>query len=226
MPDIPDAIMIFAAGLGTRMAPLTHDRPKPLIKVAGRRLLDHALDQIDGTEISNVVINTHYLADQVHAAVAGRAINVVHEKELLETGGGLKNALPQLGKGPVFTMNSDMVWSGPNVIGQLLRSWQPDKMDALLALVPIDRAIGHHGSGDFTMDQTGRLERGPGYVYTGVQIIKTQTLEDVQTQKFSLNVIWDQFLAKRTAFGMIYDGKWCDVGQPASIEIAEAMLDV
>ncbi|KMW58920.1 Nucleotidyl transferase [Candidatus Rhodobacter oscarellae] len=216
--------MIFAAGRGTRMAPLTDTRPKPLIEVAGQALLDHALALT--TPGDQVVVNTHYLAPMVEAHLNGSGASTVFEEVLLETGGGLRHALPQFPKGPVITLNSDAVWQGPNVLELLRAAWQPDKMDALLAVIEPERAMGHRGAGDFGLGADGRLRRGPGTVYVGAQILKTDSLELVKDEVFSLNLIWDRMLSEDRLYGMSYPGKWCDVGQPESIALAKDMLGV
>jgi len=214
--------MVFAAGFGTRMGDLTKDKPKPLIKVAGRALIDHALDHV--SEQDRVVVNTHYHADQIVAHLSGRKIAISHESpEILETGGGLRQALPQLGARPVFTMNTDVVWRGPNPIETLANAWRPEDMDALLLCVPKSQAHGHSGNGDFEFSKDAAI-RGPGLIYTGVQIIKTDQLKNIDQTVFSLNVMWDKLLEKNRLHIHSYDGHWCDVGHPEGIKIAEAML--
>lgn len=221
---MPDALMLFAAGLGTRMAELTLDRPKPLIQVGGTALIDHALAQISG--VRRIVVNLHYLPDQIRAHLSGRPdIAFSPETEtILETGGGLRQALPLLGSGPVFTLNSDAVWTGPKATAQLAAAWDPARMDALLLLMPRDRAIGHRGAGDFVMGGDGRLTRGPGLVYTGAQILKTDGLAAIADRVFSLNRLWDQMAGRRRLFGLVHQGGWGDVGQPQAIPLAEALL--
>lgn len=225
MRNTPNAVMLFAAGFGTRMAPLTQDRPKPLIEVAGKPLLQHALDVVDEAAPDCVVVNTHYLGSQIKSYLAGTSITISDESpDILDTGGGLKLALPHLGTDPVFTMNTDAVWSGQNPLQQLAQAWDPDRMDALLLLVPQDNAIGHAGSGDFAMSESGRLKRGPGYVYTGVQILRTEGLSTIAEPAFSLNLLWDSMLLDERIFGVVHHGKWCDVGHPGGIALAEQML--
>lgn len=224
MQDRPTAIMIFAAGRGTRMAPLTDTMPKPLVPVAGRALIDHALDLVDG--IAPVVANLHYLADQLRDHLRGRDITLIHEPDLLETGGGLKNAAALLGAGPVLTLNSDAVWRGPNVLAQLAQGWDPDRMDALVSVVAPERAAGHAGAGDFMRDPSGRISRGPGLIYTGAQITKLDPVLAETETVFSLNTVWNALIAQGRLFGLPYPGQWCDVGRPSSIALAEQMLDV
>ena len=220
---MPDAVLFFAAGLGTRMAPLTADRPKPLITVAGKTLLDHALGF--AVDIPRKVVNVHYKAAMLRAHLAERDIAISDESDLLrETGGGLRHALPLLGEGPVFTMNTDAVWRGPNPFETLAGAWNPDKMDGLLLLVDRARALGHSGKGDFEIAADGRIDWGPGPIYTGAQIMRTDALLQVPEDAFSMHVFWNDMLARRRLYGVVYDGNWCDVGRPESIPVAEAML--
>lgn len=222
----PQSIMIFAAGLGTRMGTLTENRPKPLIQVAGRALIDHALDLTDAVGPLTRVVNTHYLAPMIEAHLAGRDVLFSPEPDLLlETGGGLRQALPLLGKNPIFTLNSDAIWRGPNPLAVLANAWDSAPMEALLLMLPPAAAIGHTGAGDFRIDGNGRLTRGPGLVYSGAQIIRTETLAAMPQQVFSLNVLWDQMAARGGLFGLTYPGAWCDVGRPESIALATALLE-
>lgn len=219
-------ILFFAAGLGTRMGALVENQPKPLIKVAGRPLIDHALSFSKIPEIGRRIVNVHYRGDMIRQHLHNETIMFSDESgELLETGGGLKNALPLLQTSPVITMNTDAVWHGPNPINQLLNCWQ-DHMEALLLLVPKDRAHGHLGKGDFSISSDGQLQRAPGPIYTGLQIIKTDCFADIKETTFSMNVIWDKISDRGGLYGCTYDGHWCDVGQPSSIPLAEAMLHV
>jgi len=217
--------MIFAAGFGTRMGALTQDRPKPLIEVAGRALIDHALGLVAEYAPPRTVANLHYRADQLAAHLDGRDVLLSHEtRRILDTGGGLRAALPLLGQGPVFTMNSDAVWRGPNPLCHLAALWDATRMDALLLCLPPARAHGHAGPGDFARAPDGRLARGPGLVFSGVQIIDPACLADIPEPAFSLNRAWDRRAAEGRLYGAVYPGHWCDVGHPAGIEIAEDML--
>ncbi|WP_284165163.1 nucleotidyltransferase family protein [Frigidibacter sp. SD6-1] len=220
----PKSLMLFAAGLGTRMRPLTDDRPKPLIEVAGRTLLHHALDQTRGDE--RIVVNLHYRGEQIRQHLQGRE-NIAFSAEtetLLETGGGLKAALPLLGADPVFVMNSDAVWNGANPLDQLAAAWDGERMEALLLLVPKDRATGHTGRGDFLLGGDARLTRWPGHVYTGAHITRTGRIAAWPEDRFSLNPVWDAMAAEGRLYGAIHQGGWCDVGRPESIALAEDML--
>jgi len=219
----PRAAMIFAAGLGTRMGALTQDRPKPLIEVGGRPLIDAALDYARGAGADPVVVNVHYKAEMLRAYLEPRGVRVSDESDrLLDTGGGLRAALPLLGDGPVWTLNSDAAWSGPNPLLALAQAWRAD-MEALLLLVPSERALGHVG-GDFTLDPTGRLARGGAYVYTGAQILRTEGLHEISDPVFSLNRLWDRAAARGRLFGLVHEGSWCDVGRPENLALAEALL--
>jgi len=226
MPDQPAAVMLFAAGFGTRMGPLTANRPKPLIEIAGRSLLDHALGLVEDAGLRRAVVNTHYRGDQIRAHLARRGSVAISDEpdEILETGGGLRRALPLLGPGPVFTLNTDAVWTGPNPLARLAAAWQPDRMDALLLLVPRERATAHAGKGDFLTDEAGRIRPGRGDVYTGAQIIRTDRLAGIEDRVFSLWRLWDQMIAEGRAYGIEHEGGWCDVGYPEAIPLAETLL--
>ncbi|RBI84708.1 nucleotidyltransferase family protein [Rhodosalinus halophilus] len=222
---MPDAVMLFAAGFGTRMGALTADRPKPLVEVAGRPLIDHALDLARGVQPRRIVANLHYRADQLAAHLAGTEVHLAHEgDEILDTGGGLRAALPILGAETVFTLNTDAVWRGPNPLALLREAWAPQDMEALLLCVPPRRAAGHAGAGDFTIAPDGRAGRGPGAIYTGAQILATPGLRTWEERVFSLNRVWDEMIARGRLYAMLYPGRWCDVGRPEGIALAEAML--
>lgn len=222
--------MLFAAGLGTRMGALTATLPKPLIPVAGKPLLDHALALADQAGISTRVANLHYRGDQIAAHLAGRDVALSWEREqVLETGGGLRAALPLLGGGPVMTLNTDAVWTGANPLQELAAEWDDARMDALLLLLPAAKATGHSGTGDFLLDSENRLARAKGAageVYLGAQIIRHDLLAEIPEKVFSLNLLWDKMIARGRAFGLIHQGGWCDVGRPEGIATAEALLHV
>ncbi|MCF6233794.1 MAG: nucleotidyltransferase family protein [Rhodobacteraceae bacterium] len=224
MNNQPRAIMIFAAGFGTRMGALTKDLPKPLITVGGRLLIDHALELARAIQPKVIVVNTHYHADQLKAHLAPLDVLLSYEPQILETGGGLRAALPLLGTGPVFTMNPDAIWQGPNPLDMLLKAWNPDLMDALLMCIPVAQAMGHTGTGDFDTDDMGRLQRGSSLVYGGAQILKTDGLRDIGKTAFSLNLLWDQINENNRLYCCNYPGKWCDVGHPEGIDMAESLL--
>jgi len=227
----PDTVMIFAAGHGTRMRGLTRDRPKPMVPVAGKTMIDRALDLVDQAGVKNRVVNTHYLGDMLKAHLLGREhLTIVEEPgEALETGGGLRNALPFLGLAPVFTMNPDAIWTGENPLVQLADAWRPAEMDALLLLSPVSQAIGHVSGGDFSLDAQFRLQRaeqkdGASFVYTGAQILHTGGLAEIQLKKFSLNLLWDRMMQNGRLFGCIHQGDWLSIGTPEAVKLAEAHL--
>lgn len=225
----PHALMLFAAGFGTRMGALTATCPKPLVRVAGRPLIDHALDQTAGVNLQRVVANVHYLPDMMRDHLAQRTdIAIADESaEILETGGGLRAALPLLGPEPVFTLNTDAVWTGANALSQLAAVWRPEDMDALLLLLPAAQATGYRGAGDFLLAPDGRIRRAQGaagWAYLGAQIVKTDRLAEIPERVFSLNRLWDLAIAEGRAFGVVHQGGWCDVGRPEGIAEAEALL--
>ena len=225
MPARPDAVMIFAAGLGTRMRPLTRDRPKALVEVAGRALIDHALALARRAGARRIVVNTHYRGDMLAAHLAGQGdVTLSPEATLLDTGGGLAAALPRLGPGPVLTLNADAVFTGANPLSALADAWAPGRMEALLMLVPCARARAHAGGGDFALDGAGRLVRGGALIHTGAGVIDPARLARWPATAFSLNPVWDAMIADGAAFGMVHPGGWCDVGHPDAIAEAEAML--
>jgi N-acetyl-alpha-D-muramate 1-phosphate uridylyltransferase len=228
MSDEPFPLLIFAAGFGTRMGALTATRPKPLIPVAGKPLIDHAFEVARAAGVARPVVNLHYLGDQIEAHLKGRPALFSWERpQILETGGGLRAALPLLGQGPAMVLNSDVVWTGQNPLRELMSAWDDDKMDALLLLLPVAEATGHGPRADFTRATDGRLARATGtdgHVYIGASILRTDVLFEIEEPAFSLNRPWDRLIAKGRAFGVVHHGGWCDVGHPEGIAIAEALL--
>ena len=231
-----ESAMVMAAGLGKRMRPLTATRPKPLVRVAGKALIDHSLDRIEAAGIGHVVVNVHYLADALEAHLAAQkrpfTIAVSDEREqLLETGGGMVKALPQLKGDPILIVNSDNIWTdGPqDSIRHLARHWDGEKMDALLLLICQASASGHGGRGDFHMDPAGKLSRRkPGhiapFVYTGIQLVSPRLLDNAPEGPFSTMVFWERAIAAGRLYGLSHMGQWFDVGTPASIAPTEAAL--
>ena len=231
-----ESAMVMAAGLGKRMRPLTATRPKPLVRVAGKALIDHSLDRIEAAGIGHVVVNVHYLADALEAHLAAQkrpfTIAVSDEREqLLETGGGMVKALPQLRGDPILIVNSDNIWTdGPqDSIRHLARHWDGERMDALLLLIRQASASGHGGRGDFHMDPAGKLSRRkPGhiapFVYTGIQLISRRFLDNAPEGPFSTMVFWERAIAAGRLYGLSHMGQWFDVGTPASIAPTEAAL--
>ena len=234
---IPDTAFILAAGLGKRMRPLTASRPKPLVEVAGKALIDHVLDRLRSAGVGKIVVNVHYLADALEAHLKARAkdfdVQVSDErKQLMETGGGLILAEPMIGADPFLVVNSDNYWiDGPADTLHLLASlWCQEDMDALLLLVPQARAGNHGGKGDFHMGADGRLlrrEKGKiaPFVYTGIQMISKRLLRDAPEGPFSTNVLWDRAIGEGRCFGAVHQGLWFDVGNPAAIKATERALE-
>ena len=226
MRQTPDSVMLFAAGFGTRMGPLTRDMPKPMIPVAGKPLIDHALDLVERVSPARTVVNLHYKPEALERHLADRDVLLSRETpDILDTGGGLKAAAPHLGNGPVYTLNSDAVWSGPNPLAILRDAWTPDRMQALVLCVDRADAHAHPGKGDFVTAGDGRAERGPGMIYTGAQIIQMDTVTAIPDTVFSLNTVWDHLIARGTLCAIRYPGSWCDVGTPDGIKTAEALLE-
>ena len=222
----PDALMVFAAGRGTRMAPLTDVTPKPLIRVGGQTLLDRALDLGRQGGARRIVVNTHHLGSQIRDHLAGTDVVLSDEAgALLETGGGLRKALPLLGPGPVITLNPDVIWTGANPVAGLRAAWDADRMDALLMLVPLAATRGRLGGGDFALDPLNRLIRGGDLVYGGAQIIRPDRLAEIKAEAFSLNLLWDLLIRSGRAYGIVHPGLWCDVGRPDCIPLAQEMLN-
>ncbi len=221
----PESVMVFCAGFGTRMGSLVSDRPKPLIEVAGRSLLDRTLDLVGGAGIPTVVANTHYMGDKIRAHLADRPVHLSHETpDILDTGGGLKAALPILGTGPVFTANSDTIMFGSNPFLSLAKAWRPKEMGALLLVVPVERCLGRAKGGDFSLGENGHLSRHGDLVYSGVQILHTDRVAEVPDSVFSLNRIWDSLEKEGRLFGTVWHGDWIDVGNPEGLAIAERIV--
>lgn len=218
-----ESAMIFAAGFGTRMGILTRDLPKPMLPLAGRPMIDHAVDLVREAGIGRIVANTHYLADRIapHLRSMGLVVSSEHPR-ILDTGGGLKAALPHLGTGPVVTLNPDAAWDGPNPIGALLDAWRPG-MQALMMLVPVKRAGTTRKTGDFSLEN-GRIRRNGPYLYTGAQIIRTDRLAEIPDPVFSLNRYWDLLAETGPVHGIVHAGGWCDIGHPEGLSQAERML--
>ena len=222
-------LMLFAAGFGTRMGALTVSRPKPLIEVAGKALLDHAREVGLGAGLTRQVVNAHYLADQITAHLEGSGVAVSIEPDrILDTGGGLRQALPLLGPGPVVTLNTDAVWTGQNPLTQLLDAWDDARMDVLFLVLPASVARSATGRSDFVMDEDGRISWAKGrdgVLYLGAQILNPRILEGEEDDVFSLHRPWTSAIEAGRAFGVTHKGDWCDVGHPGGITEAEAMLN-
>jgi MurNAc alpha-1-phosphate uridylyltransferase len=233
---VPATAMVMAAGLGTRMRPLTATRPKPLIEVNGKALIDHVFDRLRAAGVGRAVVNVHYLPEALEAHLKAHAdgldIRVSDERDLLlETGGGMVRAAPMIDSDPFFSINSDNYWvDGPSDTLRLLASqWDEEAMDALLLLVPHARAYNHRGLGDFHMDRFGRLQRRgrskvAPYVFTGIQLVSKRLLRDAPEGPFSTNILWNRAIAEGRCYGAVHQGLWFDVGTPASIRATEAAL--
>ena len=231
-----DTAMIMAAGKGTRMMPLTADRPKPLIEVGGVALLDHVLDHLRDAGVGKVVINAHYRAAQVEEHMAAKAadfdVAISDERELLlDTGGGLVRALPMIDDDPFLCVNADNWWTdeGQNAFGRLMSVWDDQAMDVLMLVVPFAQANNTQGEGDFDMATDGRLTRrrpaSPGaFVWTGIQMLSKRLITDPPSDVFSTNIFWDRAIAEGRCFGLVHKGLWFDVGYPAAILATEQKL--
>lgn len=234
-PLVTDTAMVLAAGLGKRMRPLTASQPKPLVRVAGRALIDHTLDKLETSGVTRAVVNVHYMADalegHLHVRRRGPAITVSDEREqLLETGGGMVKAADLL-PDPFFCLNSDNIWlDGPkDVFHELSSAWDPHVMDALLLMVPHTRAFNYRGEGDFHLDPLGKvIRRSPGrvapFIYTGIQLVSKRLLRDAPEGPFSTNVLWNRGIDEGRIYGISHTGLWFEVGEPAAIKPTEAWL--
>jgi MurNAc alpha-1-phosphate uridylyltransferase len=230
--------MVLAAGLGERMRPLTLRMPKPLVTLAGKALIDHVLDRLAAAGVKTAVVNVHYLPEQLEAHLAarqGRSPETLISDErgvLLDTGGGVKKALPMLGRGPFFIHNADSVWSEgvAPALARMLRLWNPAMMDCLLLLAPVATSIGYAAKGDFSMTSDGRLaRRGKGevvpFAFAGVSLCDERLFKDAPEGRFSLNLLWDRALAKGKLYGMRLDGSWMHVGSPEALAEAETSFE-
>lgn len=231
----PRTAMVLAAGLGQRMRPLTDTRPKPLVVVAGKTLLDHTLDRLAQAGVAQAIVNVHYLADQIEAHLRTRAsprIIISDERDaLLETGGGVVKALPLLGDAPFFHLNSDTLWIDgvrPN-LARLAEHFDPAAMDALLLLAPAVTSIGYDGKGDYFMQADGRLMRRGArdvapFVFAGAAILSPALFADAPKGAFSLTRLFDRAMAAGRLHGLRMEGVWMHVGTPQAIAQAEAAI--
>ena len=229
-----DTAMVLAAGLGTRMRPLTLDKPKPLVPVAGRPMIDHALDKLAQAGIARAVVNVHYLPDMLIEHLARRTrpeVAISDERELLlETGGGMVHASGLL-PDPFFCVNSDNIWlDGPtDAFRELSAAWDPARMDALLLLVSHTRARNFRGKGDFHMSAAGKLSRRRSgriapFVFTGIQLVAKRLLRDAPAGPFSTNLLWSRAIEEGRLYGAAFTGEWFEVGGPGAIGPTEAAL--
>ena len=232
--NAPKKAMVLAAGLGLRMRPLTLERPKPLIPILGKPMLDHALDRLEEAGVTSAVVNSHYKGEMIADHLKTRkkpAITLSPEDVLLETGGGVKKALPHLGKAPIYVVNANILWlDGPSpTLRRLAAHWNPDEMDALLLLMATTKSVGYDGRGDYHMDPLGRLTRRAEmeiapFVFAGVQIVKPELFKDTPDGPFSTNLVWDRAQEAGRLYGLAHDGLWFHVGTPEALAESEVLL--
>ena len=234
---VPDTAMVMAAGLGKRMLPLTADRPKPLVELAGKPLIAHCLERVAAAGVKRAIINVHYLADmmEAHLAANDHGLDIVISDEraqLMETGGGLMKAKSLITCDPFLCINSDNLWTdkGENALVRLADHWDGGAMDFLLLLIPTGDANNHAGRGDFNLDEEGRITRHrpeqewAPYVYTGIQMIAKRALVDAPEVPFSTMLFWERSISAGRCFGLVHQGQWFDVGSPAAIPATERAL--
>lgn len=225
--------MVLAAGLGTRLRPITDEKPKALVTVQGRTLLDRALDHLESVGAKRAVVNTHHKAEMIERHLAGRkipAITISHEPVLLDTGGGIANALPRLGE-PFFAINSDAVWLNGRVpaLTRLAQAFDPVRHDCALLMQETVPAVGYEGRGDFSLDQLG-IPRRRGehevvpFLFAGVQLLSHRLFEDETVKPFSMNRLWDKAIARGRIVAVVHDGTWYDVGTVAGLAATESRL--
>jgi MurNAc alpha-1-phosphate uridylyltransferase len=231
MPPMIRRAMVLAAGQGLRMRPITLTRPKPLVEVAGRTMLDRALDHLAAAGITEMVVNTHWLAECIADHLRGRGgITLSHEDELLETGGGVAKALPLLGADPFYVVNSDIIWTDGErpALTRLAEAWDGARMDALLLLQPTASAVGYEGRGDFELGGDGVPHRRRGetapLLFSGIQILHPRLFSDCPGGNFSLNVLYDRALADNRLSVLVHDGGWYHVGTPDALPDVAALL--
>ncbi len=235
-PKIGNRAMLLAAGLGTRMRPLTCERPKPLVEVGGKPLIDHALERLRQAGVEQAVVNVHYKAEMLekHLSTTSKPKIVISDEreELLETGGGLVKALPHLGTDPFFMVNTDSLWTegAQPSLERLRRAWNDDSMDMLLLLCSTVSSHGYSGLGDFNCDSNGTITRRAEseiapFVFTGVYLVHPRIFKGAPKGKFSMNVLFDRAIETGRLKGLRHDGQWMDVGTPEAIQMAEDVLD-
>lgn len=232
----PTRAMILAAGLGTRMAHLTAEKPKPLVELKGKALIDYAIDRLVHNGVTFIAVNVHYKADMLIEHLKKRKdveIRICDEREaILDTGGAIAKALPLFDGEPFFTHNSDSLWveGMGSALQRMKGRWNSDSMDALMLLAPCATAIGFDGRGDFEMDSLGALSRRDEmklapFVWTGLQIVHPRLFDGAPNGRFSINPLWDKAIAKGRLFGLRLDGVWIHVGSPQALEEAETFMD-
>ncbi len=231
-----ETAMVMAAGLGKRMRPLTATRPKPLVKVGGKPMIDHCLDKLWEAGVMKVVVNVHYLPDALEAHLKSVNypfdIRISDERgQLMETGGGMVQAEPLIDEDRFFSINSDNLWTdGPtNSLQRLEERWNDAEMDALLLLVPQTSAHNYKGAGDFKLDDYGRVsrrlpDRQAPFIYTGIQLLSKRLLRDAPEGPFSTNILWSRAIEEGRLYGLVHEGDWFEVGSPEAIAPTEATL--
>jgi MurNAc alpha-1-phosphate uridylyltransferase len=236
MNNIGTHAMVLSAGIGQRMRPLTLQKPKPLIEVGGRTLIDHAFERLRASGVENAVVNVHYLPDQVEAWAVRqqpppRLVISDERQQLLDTGGGVAKALPLLGRTAFFVLNSDSFWieSGRPALDRLRDAWDEDRMDCLLLVCPLSRCVGFDGRGDFTVENGNRLVRkltsdASPVVYIGCYLVHPRLFAGAPRGSFSMNLLWNKAIEERRLFGLVHEGLWLHVGTPEAIRPAEAAL--
>jgi MurNAc alpha-1-phosphate uridylyltransferase len=229
----PEQAVVLAAGLGTRLRPLTEEVPKPLVEVAGVALIDRIFDRLTAAGIKRVVVNTHHLAEKMEAHLAARApeIEISREEELLETGGGVAKAMARLEPSPFYVINGDVLWLDGTLstLGRLAAAWTDAVMDALLLLHPVATVPAYHGMGDFFLDQLGKAARRKErqlapFVFTGLQLLHPRLFEGAPQRPFSLNRLYDRAEAAGRLYGLVHGGEWFHISTPESLAWAEAEL--
>jgi MurNAc alpha-1-phosphate uridylyltransferase len=228
--------MILAAGLGTRMRPVTNDRPKPLVHVRGKALIDHAIDRLVQAGVTMIVVNVHYRAEMLKEHLARRGdVEIIISDEsdgLLDSGGGILKAMPLFEGEAFFTHNSDSIWveGTGQALEKMKARWDDTLMDALMMVAPTVTSVCYEGRGDFTMDADGHLarvteQRVAPFVWSGVQIVHPRLFDDAPGRKFSINPLWDRAIDKGRLFGLRLDGVWMHIDRPEAIKESEDFLD-
>ncbi len=234
MIGAPKSAMVLAAGLGTRMRPISDTLPKPLVELAGQTLLDHAIDRLAMVGIERVVVNVHYKADMVIARLAERdhpRIEISREDELLETGGGVARALPLLGEF-FFVVNGDVLWldGKDHALARLAAAFDPARMDAVLLFQRTTDAVGYEGSGDYFLDplgvprRRGEREIAP-YLFSGVQLLHRRLFDGVAERRFSLNLLYDRAERAGRLSAIVHDGEWYHIGTPDGLDATRSRLN-
>jgi MurNAc alpha-1-phosphate uridylyltransferase len=235
MNGLGSRAFVLAAGLGQRMRPLTNTKPKPLIEVNGRPLIDYGFDRLREAQCELAVVNVHYLADQIEAWAKQqkwpRIVISNEREERLDTGGGIAKALHLLGDKPFFVLNSDSFWIDGQIpaLERLKQRWADARMDCLLLLCPLEKTVGFDGQGDFVIGPNGRLARcadanGKPLAYIGAYLVHPRLFHDCPSGKFSMNMIWNRAISGGRLYGLEHEGIWLHVGTPGAIALAEAAL--